>query len=162
MLQQQMVRGHHYIVEYVLCSFRIMTHKSKRQLISLIYRLNISSWFTPPEFSKILSLTLSLPAPLSSLIPWYDITFEELTWNRSFIIITIHTVIHSSEIRVFCLMKCSSKMLQNLPYFWNTKTHMVFYFIFFFILCYFTFFPPNECPGLSQHRLGHSSGEKVK
>ena len=24
-------------------------------------------------------------------------------------------------------MKCSSEMLQTLPYFWNTKTHVVFY-----------------------------------
>ena len=31
---------------------------------------------------------------------------------------------HSSEL---CLMKCSSKMLQNLSYFWNTKTHVVLF-----------------------------------
>ena len=35
-------------------------------------------------------------------------------------------------------MKCSTKTLQNLPYFWNTKTHIVFSF---FISCYFIFFP---------------------
>ena len=36
----------------------------------------------------------------------------------------INVSVHSSEKRVLCLMKCSSKMLQNLPYFnfWNTKT----------------------------------------
>ena len=33
------------------------------------------------------------------------------------------------------MMKCSSETLQNLPYFWNMKTH-----IDFFILCYFIFF----------------------
>ena len=30
---------------------------------------------------------------------------------------------HSLEIRGLCLMKCSSEMLQNLPYFWNTIIH---------------------------------------
>ena len=55
-------------------------------------------------------------------------------------------------------MKCSSEMLQNFPYFWNTKTHS---FFSFFISCYFIFFP-NECPGLCQHRPGHSLGEKIK
>ena len=44
--------------------------------------------------------------------------------------------VHSSKIRGLCLMKCSSEMLQNLPYFWNTKTHVVF-FIFHFVLLYF-------------------------
>ena len=56
---------------------------------------------------------------------------------------------HSSEIRGLCLMKCSSKMLQNLPYFWNTKTHVVF---LFFISCYVLYFFYNECPGLCEHR----------
>ena len=58
---------------------------------------------------------------------------------------------HSSEIRGLCLMKCSSETLQNLPYFWNTKTHVVF-FLFHFVLLYFF---PNECPGLCQDRPGH-------
>ena len=38
----------------------------------------------------------------------------------------------SSEIRGLRFMKCSSETLQNLPY--------------FFISCYFNFFP-NDCPG---------------
>ena len=38
---------------------------------------------------------------------------------------------HSSEIRGLCLMKLSSKTLQNLPYFWNKKTQIVF-FVFHF------------------------------
>ena len=33
---------------------------------------------------------------------------------------------HSSEIRGLCLMKWPSKSLQNLPYFWNMKTLIVF------------------------------------
>ena len=35
--------------------------------------------------------------------------------------------IHSSEIRGLCLMKCPSKLLQNLPlpYFWSTKTNNI-------------------------------------
>ena len=36
---------------------------------------------------------------------------------------------HSLEIRGLCLMKCSSKTLQTLPYFWNTKTQVVFHFV---------------------------------
>ena len=43
---------------------------------------------------------------------------------------------HSSEIRGLCFMKCSSQMLQNLPYFWSMKTHIVF-FVFHFMLLYF-------------------------
>ena len=35
-------------------------------------------------------------------------------------------------------MKCSSEMLQNLPYFWNTETRIVF-FGFHFGLIYFFF-----------------------
>ena len=37
------------------------------------------------------------------------------------------TNIYSLEIRSLCLMKWPSEMLQNLPYFWNTKTHVVFF-----------------------------------
>ena len=45
--------------------------------------------------------------------------------------------VHSSEIRVLYLMKLYSKTLQNFPYCWNAKTHVVF---LFFISCYFIFF----------------------
>ena len=64
---------------------------------------------------------------------------------------------HSSEKRVLCLMKSSSEMLQNLPYFIYMKTQSRLFL--FFILCYFIF-PPNECPGLWRHRPGHSLGKK--
>ena len=37
--------------------------------------------------------------------------------------------IYSSEKRGLCLMKCSSEMLQNLPYFWNMKTYIFFHFM---------------------------------
>ena len=40
---------------------------------------------------------------------------------------------HSSEIRGLCLMKCSCETLQNLLYFWNTKTTL-FFFIYNFML----------------------------
>ena len=64
---------------------------------------------------------------------------------------------HSSEIRGLCLMKCSSEMLQNLPYLWNTKTHVDFFFVFHFVLLFF----PNECPmSTTQHRQGRWLGEK--
>ena len=56
-----------------------------------------------------------------------------------------YITLHSSEIRGLCLMKCSSGMLQNLPYFWNMKTHIVI----FFISCYLIFFSnAYQCPGL--------------
>ena len=45
--------------------------------------------------------------------------------------------------------------IQNLPYLWNMKTHVVF-FIFHFVQI-FVF--PNECPGLCRHIPGHSLGK---
>ena len=61
-------------------------------------------------------------------------------------------IIHSSEIRGLCWMKCLSEILQNLPYFIYMKTQSCF---FHFILLYFF---PNECPGQDQGR--HSLGKK--
>ena len=46
-------------------------------------------------------------------------------------------VVYSSEISDLCLIKLFSETLQNLPYFWNKKTHVVFFS--FFILFYFIF-----------------------
>ena len=37
---------------------------------------------------------------------------------------------HSSEIRGLCLMKWPGETLQNLSYFWNTKTNAVFSLVF--------------------------------
>ena len=68
------------------------------------------------------------------------------------------TAAHSSEIWGLCLMKSSRKTLQNLPYFWNMKTHVVF-FVFHFVLLYFF---PNECPGLCRHRRRAFIREKIK
>ena len=42
---------------------------------------------------------------------------------------------HFSEIRGLCLMKWSSKMLQNLPYFWNKKTQVVYFNLLYFFPC---------------------------
>ena len=42
-----------------------------------------------------------------------------------------------------------------MPYFWNMKTHVVF-FVFHFVLLYFF---PNYCPGLCRHRPGHLLGK---
>ena len=50
--------------------------------------------------------------------------------------------------RFMLKMNCLRKMLQNLQYFWNTKTHVVF-FVFHFVLFYFF---PNECPGLCRQQ----------
>jgi len=61
--------------------------------------------------------------------------------------------IYSSEKRGLCLMKCSSEMLQNLPYFWNMKTHVHSFF--------YSIFSPNECPGpCRRHRPGHFKEKK--
>ena len=65
---------------------------------------------------------------------------------------------HSSEIGSLCLMKWPSQTLQSLPYFWNTKSHVDFHFSFHATL----FFFPNECPGLCQHRPGHSLGKNIR
>ena len=44
---------------------------------------------------------------------------------------------HSSEKRGLCLMNWSSETLQNLPYFWNTKTYIVFFVFHFVLLSFF-------------------------
>ena len=69
---------------------------------------------------------------------------------------------HSSEMRGLCLMKCSSEMLQNLPYFWNMKTHILFFcfsfppvlsapFFIYVIFCGMIIWPswPSWSPGKS-------------
>ena len=56
------------------------------------------------------------------------------------------------------MIKCSSKMFQNLPHFWNTKPHVVL-FIFHFVLLYFS---ANECPGLwNEKKLRGFSYSKI-
>ena len=55
-------------------------------------------------------------------------------------------------------MKWPSEMLQFLPYFWNMKTHIVF-FAFHFVQLYFF---PYECPGLGRHRPWHSLCKNIK
>ena len=70
-----------------------------------------------------------------------------------------YTLHHSSEIRSLCLMKWSSKTLQNSLYFWNTKIHVVVFLGFHFVLNHFF---PNECPGLCRHKSGHSLEKKIK
>ena len=61
-----------------------------------------------------------------------------------------NNTLHSSEIRGLCLMKWPSKMLQNLPYFWNTPSHVTF-FVFHFMLLYF--FSEHECPVCIDHGI---------
>ena len=57
---------------------------------------------------------------------------------------------HSSEIRCLCFMKWPSKTLQNLPYVWNTKTHMFFFKFSFHATLHWFFI--NECSGKCWHR----------
>ena len=71
----------------------------------------------------------------------------------------IYICTHPSEKRGLHSTKCSSKMLQNLLYFMYKKTHVVVFFIFHFIQLWVL---PNECPGLCQHRPGHSLGKNIK
>ena len=61
------------------------------------------------------------------IFPWKNI-------NLTFFSHSLHT----SEKRGLCLTKCSSETLQNLPYFRNTKIHIVF---FRFSFCATLFFP---------------------
>ena len=60
-------------------------------------------------------------------------------------------LLHSSEIRHLCLMKLSSKMLQNWLYFWNKKIQLVFFVFHFEQLWIFN----SECPDLCWHRPRH-------
>ena len=69
--------------------------------------------------------------------------------------------VHSSEIRGLCLMKCSSEMLQNLPYFWHTKSHIFFLVCFSFHATLF-FALMSALVRLCRHRLGHSLEGKIK
>ena len=82
----------------------------------------------------------------------------KLTFNQkcSFINLVLPTSL-LFRIRGLCLMKCPSKILQNLPYFYHKKIPVVFVFIF---LSSNFIFPPNECPRLCQYRPGHSLGGK--
>ena len=62
---------------------------------------------------------------------------------------------HDSENRRLCLMKWRSKMIQNLPYFLNMKTHghsICMYIVFYHFLLFF----PNKCLGLCWHRFSYS------
>ena len=50
--------------------------------------------------------------------------------NKNYIVLlllNLYLVPHSSEIRALRLMICPSETIQNLPYFWNMKTHVVFF-----------------------------------
>ena len=55
--------------------------------------------------------------------------------SRVFFCFRLYIYIYSSEIRCLCLMKWPSETLQNLPYFWNTKTWPCSFF--HFVLLYF-------------------------
>ena len=68
-------------------------------------------------------------------------------------------IAHSSEKRGVCLMKSSSEMLQNLPYFIYTKTQSCFFHFSFHATLFFSLM---NAPGLCRHRPGHSLGEKIK
>ena len=83
-----------------------------------------------------------------------DIENRRMVWQQILIFLIRKNfggkLSHSSEISGLCSMKSASETLQNLPYFWNMKTYIVFSF------CATLFF----CPGLFQHRPGHSLGKK--
>ena len=59
--------------------------------------------------------------------------------KSNILLIRINTYINSLEIIGLCLMNWQSETLQNLPYFWNTKTYIIFFILFFISLslCYF-------------------------
>ena len=57
---------------------------------------------------------------------------------------------HSSEIRGLCKMKWPSELLQNLPYFWNTRPTK-FYFCFF--ISYYTLFLTRQKPLASSRNV---------
>ena len=56
----------------------------------------------------------------------------------------------------FMLAKCPIETLQSLPYFWDTKIHIVFCFSFWATLCF-----PNECHKCP-NRLGPFIRENIK
>ena len=50
---------------------------------------------------------------------------------------SIEHITHSSQFQGLCSTKSSSETIQNLPYFWNAKTHVGFFFFDFMLLCLF-------------------------
>ena len=64
--------------------------------------------------------------------------------KSNILLIRINTYINSLEIIGLCLMNWRSEKLQNLPYFWNTKTYII-YFIFHFIMLLHFNVMTNKC-----------------
>ena len=112
----------------------------KKSISPIPFRVDVKNFFALNI--DILNYTIAhLIIRLKARNNWKKTTlwFQFLNYQKSEDI-----SMHSSEMRGLCLMKWPSEMLQNLPYFWNMKTHVC---SFFFISCYFIFFS-NECPGL--------------
>ena len=100
-----------------ILEFSLSYFSQRAKVFSAVVENYILSWFLPWKYS---------PISLKSFWIKVDQTQPD--------------PVHSSEIRGLCLMEWPSETLQNLQYFWNTKTHIVF------LLLYFLF--PNECLGL--------------
>ena len=66
---------------------------------------------------------------------------------------------HSSEISCLCLMKLCSKMLQNLPYFWNKITQIACFVVFHFEQFWIC---NSRCPPWSMSIWARISGSTVK
>ena len=80
-------------------------------------------------------------------------------WNASWLLKIYGTAWQSSQTRGLCLMKWPSKTLQNLPYVWNMETNIVFFFIFHFVLLYFSQMNALVYVDISNT---HSLGGKIK
>ena len=101
----------------------VWTNTSKCLRMNLIFSLMMSM----VRFVTVSPLVTDLMT-----VSKFDTIFWQLlrifdTWITGF---TVYIQHHSSEIRGLCLMKWHSVVLQNLPYFWNTKTHILLFFSF--------------------------------
>ena len=97
----------------------------------------ISVWTTDAEIVVALLCEKDLTRFYYIQILFYgnDVSSQENNGTNSILLV------HSSEKSCLWLMKCFLKTLQNLRYFWNTKSHVLLYF---FISCCINI-SPDEC-----------------
>ena len=109
---------------------------------SNVLKIRIQIWLTLAQLMKFITPVKCQRKNVivtSSKSFWYNICRiigKMMTTTGHTINIWNYVMYDVQKKRGLCLMKCSSKILQNLPDFWNTKTHAVF-------LCKFTF-PPMK------------------
>ena len=110
----------------------------EKSMDQIYLRSRISVWTTYTEIVVALLCEKDLTRFYYIQILFYgnDVSSQENNGTNSILLV------HSSEKSCLWLMKFFLKTLQNLRYFWNTKSHVLLYF---FISCCINI-SPDECP----------------